>query len=113
MPEETFYIKQNDTASFLTRDLKDAFGAPVNVTGATVKFSMRVKPAGTVKVDDQEEVIFTDGTGRVRYEWNSGDGDTNTADEYEGEFQVTYANGKIQTFPNDGHIPIVITDDIG
>ena len=22
-------------------------------------------------------------------------------------------NGKIQTFPNDGHIPIVVTDDIG
>jgi len=26
---------------------------------------------------------------------------------------VTYANGKIQTFPNDGHLPIVVTDDIG
>ena len=111
MPEETFYIKQNDTASFITRDLKDAFGAPVNVTGATVKFSMRVKPAGTVIVDDQDAVSVTAGTGRVRYEWTAAN--TNTADEYEGEFQVTYANGKIQTFPNDGHIPIVITDDIG
>ena len=111
MPEETFYIKQNDTASFLTRDLKDAFGAPVNVTGAAVKFSMRVKPAGTVKVDDEDAVIVTAGTGRVRYEWTAAN--TNTADEYEGEFQVTYANGKIQTFPNDGHIPIVVTDDIG
>ena len=111
MPAETFYIKQNDTASFITRDLKDAFGAPVNVTGATVKFSMRVKPAGTVKVDDQDAVIVTAGTGRVRYEWTAAN--TNTADEYEGEFQVTYANGKIQTFPNDGHIPIVVTDDIG
>ena len=111
MPEETFYIKQNDTASFITRDLKDAFGAPVNVTGATVKFSMRVKPAGTVKADDQDAVVVTAGTGRVRYEWTAAN--TNTADEYEGEFQVTYANGKIQTFPNDGHIPIVITDDIG
>ena len=111
MPEETFYIKQNDTASFITRDLKDAFGAPVNVTGATVKFSMRVKPAGTVKVDDQDAVVVTAGTGRVRYEWTAAN--TNTADEYEGEFQVTYANGKIQTFPNDGHIQIVITDDIG
>ena len=110
MPEETFYIKQNDTASFITRDLKDAFGAPVNVTGATVKFSMRVKPAGTVKVDDQDAVVVTAGTGRVRYEWTAAN--TNTADEYEGEFQVTYANGKIQTFPNDGYIPIVITDDI-
>ena len=111
MPEESFYIKQNDTASFLTRDLKDAFGAPVNVTGATVNCSMRVKPAGTVKVDDQDAVIVTAGTGRVRYEWTAAN--TNTADEYEGEFQVTYANGKIQTFPNDGHIPIVITDDVG
>jgi len=110
MPEETFYIKQNDTASFLTRDLKDAFGAPVNVTAAAVVFSMRVKPAGTVKVDEQECTIVTAGIGRVRYEWTATN--TNTADEYEGEFQVTYANGKIQTFPNDGYIPIVITDDI-
>ena len=110
MPEETFYIKQNDTASFLTRDLKDAFGAPVNVTGASVVFSMRVKPAGAIKVDGVDAVIVTAGTGRVRYEWIAAN--TNTADEYEGEFQVTYANGKIQTFPNDGYIPVVITDDI-
>ena len=74
---------------------------------------MRVKPAGAMKVTRQDGVIVTAGTGRVRYEWNSSDGDTNTADEYEGEVQVTYANGKIQTFPNDGHLPIVITDDIG
>ena len=113
MPEETFYIKSSDTASFITRDLKDAFGAPVNVTGASVVFSMRVKPAGTVKVNAQTAVIVTGGTGRVRYEWASDGSDTNTADEYEGEFQVSYANGKIQTFPNDGHIPIVVTDDVG
>ena len=111
MPEETFYIKQNDTASFITRDLKDAFGAPVNVTGAAVVFSMRVKPAGSVKVDEQECTIVTAGIGRVRYEWIAAN--TDTADEYESEFQVTYANGKIQTFPNDGHLPIVVTDDIG
>ena len=111
MPEETFYIKANDTASFLTRDLKDAFGAPVNVTAATVVFSMRVKPAGTLKVTRQTCAIVSGGTGRVRYEWIAAD--TDTADEYEGEFQVTYANGKIQTFPNDGHIPIVVTDDVG
>ena len=111
MPEETFYIKENDTASFLTRDLKDAFGAPVNVTGAAVVFSMRVKPAGSLKVTRQVCAVVAAGTGRVRYEWIADD--TDTADEYEGEFQVTYANGKIQTFPNDGHLPIVVTDDIG
>jgi hypothetical protein len=113
MPEETFYIKSSDTASFITRDLKDAFGAPVNVTGASVVFSMRVKPAGTMKITRETGVIVNAGIGRVRYEWASDGSDTDTADEYEGEFQVTYANGKIQTFPNDGHIPIVITDDVG
>ena len=113
MPEETFYIKQNDTASFLTRDLKDAFGAPVNVTGAGIKFSMRVKPAGTMKITREDGVIVNAGIGRIRYEWASDGSDTDTGDEYEGEFQVTYANGKVQTFPNDGHIPIVITDEIG
>ena len=111
MPEETFYIKENDTASFITRDLKDAFGAPVNVTGASVVFSMRVKPAGSLKVTRQTCAIVAAGTGRVRYEWIAAD--TDAADEYEGEFQVTYANGRIQTFPNDGHIPVVVTDDIG
>ena len=110
MPEETFYIKENDTASFLTRDLKDAFGAPVNVTGAAVVFSMRVKPAGTLKVTRQTCAIVSGGTGRVRYEWIADD--TDTADEYEGEFQVTYANGKIQTFPTRWHIPVVVTDEV-
>ena len=111
MPEETFYIKANDTASFLTRDLKDAFGAPVNVTGAAVVFSMRVKPAGALKVTRQVCAVVAAGTGRVRYEWVAAD--TDVPDEYEGEFQVTYGNGRIQTFPNDGHIPIVVTDDVG
>ena len=91
--------------------LKDAYGAPVNVTGATVKFSMRVKPAGTVKVSAAAATIVTAGGGRVKYAWAAVD--TDTADEYEGEFQVTYANGGIQTFPNDSHISITVTDDVG
>jgi hypothetical protein len=91
--------------------LKDAFGSPVNVTGATIVFSMRLKPAGAVKVVTQAAVVVAAGTGRVRYEWTASN--TDTANEYEGEFQVTYANGKIQTFPNYGHIPIIVTDDVG
>ena len=38
--------------------------------------------------------------------------DTNTADVYEGEFQVTYADSSIQTFPNDGYILIDVKDDV-
>ena len=42
MPEETFYIKQNDTASFITRDLRDAFGAPVSYTHLTLPTNREV-----------------------------------------------------------------------
>ena len=111
MPETPFYIGQNDTGSPITRDLKDAFGAPVNVTGASVTFSMRVKPAGTVKVDGAAATIVSAGIGRVRYTFSASD--TNTADEYESEFECTFSNGTIQTFPNRGYIPVFVQDDIG
>ena len=111
MPEDAFYIGQNDTASPITRGLKDAFGSPVNLTGASVKFSMRVKPAGTVKVDGATATVVTAGTGRVRYTFTTDD--TDTADEYEGEFECTFSDGTVQTFPNRGYIPIIVQDDIG
>ena len=111
MPEDAFYIGQNDTASPITRDLKDAFGAPVNLTGASVKFSMRVKPAGTVKVDGEDATVVTAGIGRVRYTFTAAN--TNPADEYEGEFECTFSDGTVQTFPNRGYIPIIVQDDIG
>ena len=111
MPEVAHYIKQNDTAPDIELDLKDAFGAPVNVTGAAVAFSMRVKPAGTVKVDAAAGSIVDAGLGRVKYNFVAAN--TDTADEYEAEFQLTFPDGDIQTFPNDGHIPVIVTDDIG
>ena len=47
----------------------------------------------------------------VRYTFSATN--TNTADEYEGEFEVTFSDGSIQTFPNRGYIPVVVQDDIG
>jgi hypothetical protein len=111
MPETSHFIKQNDTVAAIQRDLKDAFGVPVNVTGATVKFSMRVKPKGSVKINAAAATVVDGGAGRVKYTFTASD--TDTADTYESEFQVTYSDGGIQSFPNDGHIDVVIEDDIG
>jgi len=55
--------------------------------------------------------VVTAGIGRVRYTFTAAN--TNTADEYEGEFECTFATGEVQTFPNRGYIPIIVQDDIG
>jgi hypothetical protein len=49
-------------------------------------------------------------TGWVRYEW--GDGDLDVAGAYEGEWEVTFANSEIETFPNDSYVQILLKADI-
>ena len=110
MPEDPHYMKQGDTASIMKRTLVNAFGSPVNLTGASLKFSMRVKPAGTVKVNGALATIANAGLGEVQYSFSTDD--TDTADEFESEWEVSFSDGSVQTFPNDGYTPVIVTDDI-
>jgi len=104
-----FYIKQNDTRPIITATLIDGDGSTVNLDGATVAFKMRKLGESTAKVDSSATVA--DATkGKVTYTWSASD--TDTVGEYEGEFQVTFAGGGIQTYPNNKYIDIEITDDI-
>lgn len=104
-----FYIKQNDTSPALRAVLKDADGVPVNVTGASVLFYMRTAGATETIVEGTAEVV--DGTtGVVQYNWATGD--TATAGNCEAEFEVTYATGKIETFPNSKYIKVKITPEL-
>jgi len=107
---ERFYIKQNDTKPVLRARLLDAAGNVVNLTGAAVVFSMRVRPAGTTKVTTQSCTINNAVLGDVQYVWTASN--TDTADRYEGEFQVTYSDSSIQSFPNNTYIDITVTDDV-
>jgi uncharacterized protein YfaS (alpha-2-macroglobulin family) len=45
--------------------------------------------------------------GVVRYSW--GTDDTDEAGRYRAEFEVTYADGSVETFPNDGFHDVVLT----
>ena len=104
-----FFIKQNDTSPFMTASLKDASDSAVDIQGATVRFHMRAVGETTVKVDDA--AVITDGeNGGVKYEWSSGD--TDTVGQYQAEFEVTYANNKVETFPNNSYILVQVVDDI-
>ena len=106
-----FYIKQNDTRPALSAYLTDANDAAVNLTGATVVFNMRVEPAGTIKVNGTSAVVDDAEAGQVSYNWVAAN--TDTADDYEAEFQVTFAGGAIQTFPGRNWIFVHVIDDIG
>lgn len=105
----TFFIKQNDTRPIISATLIDGDGSNVNLDGATVKFIMR-KVGATSATTDASATIADATKGKVTYSWSASD--TATVGSYEGEFEVTFAGGGVQTFPNNRYIDIEITDDI-
>jgi hypothetical protein len=105
----TFYVKQNDTSPSMLATLQDADGNAVNLTAASVRFHMRPVGGGQVVVDEAA-VVVTPLEGLVRYNWIAAD--TDTIGSYQAEFEVTYADASIETFPNDGYIRVEIIDDI-
>lgn len=104
---ETFTIKRNDTSPLFEHELTPT----PDLTGATVVFNMKTT-GGVSKVNRGAATIVGDPTlGIVRYSWLAAD--TNTAGLFNAEYEVTYANGKIETFPNDSYIRVKVTEDLG
>ena len=110
MATPTFYIKQNDTRPELDVFLRDDKDRTINVTGATVKFNMRNASDNTIKVNAGSVTTVSSTSGRVKYSFSTAD--TDTAGNFDGEFQVTFVGGQVETFPNDGYIKVIITDDV-
>jgi hypothetical protein len=103
-----FYIKQNDTSPSVSATLKDANDTVINLTGCTVMFHMEAVD-GTLKVD--AEMTVTDATGGVvQYDWEVGD--TDTAGTYYVEFEVTYGDSAVETFPNNNKEVIIIRPEL-
>ena len=104
----SFRIKQNDTSPSLQATLKDAAGSVVDISGSSVRFHMK-SIDGTLKVD--EAMIIVDGTnGVVQYDWVAGD--TETAGSYFVEFEVTYSDSSVETFPNNGNESVTVTKEL-
>jgi len=108
----TFYIKSNDTSPAIQRTLKDATGTAVNLTGATVVFHMVEKNTdgslGTTKVNTTANVV-TPASGIVQYQWIAADTAVTVDTFFAAEWEVTYSDGTIETFPNSEHETVKIT----
>ena len=104
-----FFIKQNDTSPAIQATLSDASGTAIDLSGSQVRFHMRAIGDTTVKVDAPAIISDAD-NGITYYNWQAVD--TDTIGSFEGEFEVTFSGGEIETFPNNRFIQIEITDDI-
>jgi hypothetical protein len=104
-----FVIRKGDRLPELTATLNDSAGSAVNLTGSTVEFHMRSTAGGTPKVDAAATLV-TPSAGTVKYVWATND--TDTAGSYYGEFEVTFGDGRKQSFPNPGYITISVTDEL-
>lgn len=105
----TFYIKQNDTGPAIAGTLERPDGTAVVVTGAAVRFHLRARGGTSTKVD-AVATILNGAAGSVKYDWQVGD--TDTGGYFEAEWEVTYSDGSVETFPNYGNQPVIISLEI-
>lgn len=104
-----FYVKQHDTREPVTAICQDANGTAVNLTGATAKFFMK-SSGGASKVNASATITdYTNGV--VSYQWVAAD--TDTAGDYTAEFQITFGDARILTFPNSAEFNVHIRADLG
>lgn len=105
-----FFIKRHDTRPPLVKNLTDADGNPVNLTTASgVVFIMSA--GGVAKVNRASTTVTDAPTGKVSYTWVAAN--TDTSGTYDGEFEVTFSDGGVQTFPNPKKMVILVGDDLG
>jgi len=96
LPELTFTLKDSQTAaSGKTLDENDSTTwAPINVSGASVK--LRLRELGSTTVKSTLTCTVTDGSnGKVATDFPAGTLDT--AGTFEGELEITFSSGGIQT----------------
>ena len=105
-----FTITQNDTAPSIKATLKDGAGTVINLVSATCRIHVRALGATVLKVNALT-TIANPTTGVVQYDWLPAD--TTDFGTFSIQFEVTYVDGAIETFPNSGSLPMIITKELG
>lgn len=104
-----FSIKSGDRLPSVQASLATA-DQPVDLaTVGQVDFIMRSSGGGGVKVNAAATVVDAAG-GVVRYDW--AEGDTDAPGAYEAEWEVTWSDGKRQTFPTLTYHTIEVLADL-
>lgn len=107
-------MRQGNLRPYLDVTLKDRNGA-VDLTGEVVRFVVRDWENNVVSDETStgaQVVILAATSGRVRYKWT--DANTSTSGNYLGEFETypTGSSSEFLTYPNVGHVEIVVTPEL-
>ena len=98
----TFTLKRGDTAPALRYAL---IPDTLDLTGGTVVFNVRRL------LDRRPATIVTASPPVVEYQWQTGDLDS--AGLFLAEFEVTYPDGRVETFPPDNSLSVHVMSDLG
>ncbi len=108
-------MRQGNIRPFLDVTLNDRDGA-VDLSGETIRFVMR--SSDNEVIADQSStgallsLLATGTSGGVRYTWESTDMDTPGNFLSEFETYPTGSSSQFLTYPNKGHIEIVVTPEL-
>ncbi len=114
-------IKRNDLQPFVYFHFTDDADADIDLTGATIRVTMKDKLLDTLKIDRQTAGIKFDGTasgsdaddiaaGKGHYEWQANE--TNVAGLYYMEFEATPSAGGKFTLPVRKRLVVEILPDL-
>jgi lysophospholipase L1-like esterase len=103
----TIQLKRNDTKYNILYTLQHSTKDPVDLTGASVRFVMG---KGNKLITNAPATILNASTGEVVYEVT--EQDTLLPGAWQAEFEVTFADGKVKTYPNSGYIQVTIHPNI-
>lgn len=101
----TFVIKRGDTSP----SLRYLLPSDASLAGAQVRFQMR-KTDGDTVIDESTQIETVFEPAVVEHIWSVGQ--TNVPGRYQAEFEITYSDGAVETFPNRGFITVIIPEDV-
>lgn len=103
-----FTIKRLNTRPSFTATLVDPYGAAVDLTGALSVTLKLLSPAGGLFPFAMNVLSATGG--RVRYTF--GANDLTATGTYQGEIEVVFGDGSVQSFPTVGFLSVVYAPDL-
>jgi len=109
-----FEIKRGDLAPILrARCMDGSDGSAVDLSSAT-SIKLKIKDDNNILIVDavmtKEDQTQAATKGYVRYSWVTGD--TDSSGVFRGEVEVTWSDGKPQTYPRDSYFTVIVYDDL-